>query len=381
MKKALLPLLLVIPLVACHSKTDDIVYSAPSNLEITSSGHFTEIQSNYLAKEDYTDTSPYNGNMSVSKPAPVFLSWDSDADTTFFVDLYKDEALKEHVVTYSTNESHFEFYNPIFNQQYYAQVSLKDNDGKTYASEVINFKESPTVAGPRNIHVDGVENFRDIGGWGTFVNDEYKTFIKQGMIYRSGRFNEDKEETVKPSITEEGIYEVNNHLKIKTEIDLRRTSNNEVGGLTNKSVLGDNVNYIQLPMAYGGNNILTFTGKLSGDDYEYDNPAMIKRFFEILADKNNYPIDFHCSIGKDRTGCLAYLVETLLGYGQYAFRDYMFTNFANAGMCKFTDLTERYAGTINDYNTFDDNKTYAYLNEVVGISKDTLNSVIGILKA
>ena len=379
MKKALLPLLLVIPLVGCQSK-EAVVAVVAYNLKASLTGHFTEVQANYLKSEDYTDTTPYNGNLSVSKPNPVSLTWESNGETSFSVDLYEDEALTKHIVSYTTNENSFDFYNPIFNQEYYVKVSTKDKD-EVYNSNIVNFKEVPTISGPRNIYVDGVENFRDIGGYGTITNGAYKTFIKQGMLYRSGRFNDDKEEVVKPSITEAGIYEVNNHLKIKTEIDLRRTSNNEVGGLTNKSVLGDNVNYIQLPMAYGGNNILTFTGKLSGDDYEYDNPAMIKRFFEILADKNNYPIDFHCSIGKDRTGCLAYLVETLLRYGEFAFRDYMFTNFANAGMCKFTDLTERYAGTIMAYDTFDDNKTYAYLNEVVGISKDTLNSVIGILTA
>ena len=384
MKKALLPLLLVIPLVACHSKTDDIVYKAPSNLEITSSGHFTEIQAAYLNKEDYTDTSPYNGNMSVSKPASVFLNWDSLIDATFFVSFYKDEALKEHIVTYSVNETHFEFYNPVFNQEYYVQVSLKDNNGQSYSSDVVSFKEVPTVAGPRNIYVDGVENFRDIGGWGYFQEGQYKTFIKQGMIYRSGRFNEDKEETVKPSITEAGIYEVNNHLKIKTEIDLRRTSNNEVGGLTNKSVLGDSVNYIQLPMAYGGNNILTFTGKLSGDDYEYNNPGEIKEFFKILANEENYPIDFHCSIGKDRTGCIAYLLEGLLGFDQETMsRDYMFTNFANAGMCKLTDISDRYGKTLDDYpngNTLQE-KVYNYLNQEIGVSTNYLDSIINILKA
>ena len=151
--------------------------------------------------------------------------------------------------------------------------------------------------------------------------------------------------------------------------------------MTNKSVLGDDVNYVQLPMYFGGNNILTFVGKASKDDYEYNNPSKIKEFFEILANKDNYPIDFHCSIGKDRTGCLAYLVEALLGFDQETlYRDYMFTNFANAGMCKIADISDKYGATLNDYEgTNLANKTYKYLNEVVGISTSTLDSVISIL--
>ena len=377
MKKTLLPLLLVIPLVACSTPM-----AAVSNLKVDSQGHFTEAQINYLTNDDPSNTSPYNGNMSVSKPEPVTITWESTRDDiSYCVDFYKDigeeGSPSNIIVSYLTDKTSFDFYNPIFNQDYCVRVTgYKEGTSEKFKpSNVILFEESPTVKGPRNLYVEGVENFRDIGGWG---------YMKQGMIYRSGRFNEDKEETVKVSITNDGLYEVNNHLKIKTEIDLRRTSTNEVGGLTNKSVLGDNVNYYQLPMAYGGNNILTFKGKLSGDDFEYDNPSKIKSFFEILANSNNYPINFHCSIGKDRTGCMAYLIEGLLGFDQESmYRDYMFTNFAEAGMCKLTDVTDRYGKTINDYENGSSlqEKTYHYLNEVVGVSKDNLDSIINILKA
>lgn len=372
MKKALLPLLLVISLAACNNTQ----YTPVSNLKAVTSGHFSEAQLNYLRSENYADTTPYNGNMSVSKPEPVHITWEAgEGDYQVYVNWEKDNNIP---IIYNVSEKEFDFYNPLFATQYTVTV-------KYYDSVVpVIFTESPTVSGPRNIYVDGVENFRDIGGYGKLVNNLYRTHIKQGMLYRSGRFNEDKEETVKPSISSEGLFEVNNSLRIKTEIDLRRTSNNEVGGLTNKSVLGDNVNYIQLPMAYGGQNILTFTGKLSGDDYEYNNPGQIKEFFKILADENNYPIDFHCSIGKDRTGCLAYLVEGLLGFDQETmYRDYMFTNFADAGMCKLTDITDRYGKTLDEYPNGDtlQEKIYNYLNQEIGVSKEYLDSVINILKA
>ena len=204
------------------------------------------------------------------------------------------------------------------------------------------------------------------------------------MVYRSGRYNADKADPINVTITDSGIKEMNNHLKIKSEIDLRRTSINEVGGLTDKSVLGDSVTYYSYPMAYGGNNILTFKGKLNNDDYTYDNPAMIKQVLSVFGDKNNYPIVFHCSIGKDRTGCIAYLLEGLLGFDQETmYRDYMFTNFADAGMCKLTDVTDRYGKTINEYTDGDtlQEKTFNYLKDVIGIPEETLNNIINILKA
>ncbi len=372
MKKVFLSvasLLMVSSLVACNDLSPVTEFLA------TTSGHFTDIQLTYLQSENYADTTPYNGNMSKSEPLPVKLTWKSGSGQ-YIINLIGENNVD--IAQYSIRKKEFNFYNPMIGVIYTALVQYRNY------KQTVAFKEEVTVPGPRNIFVEGVENFRDIGGWGKFVDGEYKTYMKQGMIYRSGRFNEDKAEKINVTVSNDGIKEANDHLKIKTEIDLRRTSTNEVGGLTNKSVLGDNVKYVQLPMVYGGENILTFKGKVSKDDYEYDNPAMIKQFFELLADSNNYPINYHCSIGKDRTGCLSYLLEGLMGFDQETmYRDYMFTNFANAGMCKLTDITDRYGKTIAEYTNGESlqEKVYNYLNEVVGVSTTDLNSVINILKA
>ena len=388
MKKISFTLLLLVPLISCGNNATSSVASSLSNtseapiititnLKATPQGHFTEQQLKYLTNTDYTDTAPYNGNMSVSNPLPVTITWDSNDTGPFTIEI--SEPSKSSKLTYTSDTNSFDFYNPLFNTQYDVRVSKG-----TEVFATTTFKEEIKTPGPRNLKIDGVENFRDIGGWGYLENETYKPFMKQGMIYRSGRFNEDKVDPVNVTIAASGINEINQNLHIVTEIDLRRTSTNEVGGLTDKSVLGDNVKYYQLPMAYGGNNILTFKGKLSNDDYTYDNPVAIKSFFEILADSKNYPINFHCSIGKDRTGCMAYLIEGLLGFDQETmYRDYMFTNFADAGMCKMTDITDRYGKTINNYENGEtlQQKVFNYLNEVIGVSEENLNNIINILKA
>ena len=351
-------------LAACNGK---VTFS-----ELSASGYeqrYTKAQLAYLERENYHDTTPYNGNMSESAPKPVKLSFKASSGKKFNINLYDSPECNEDslITTYEVKDKSFDFYNTEQGKSYYWTASYKNS-----VSGVNSFTTQKQY-GPRNLYIEGVENVRDLGGW--------DRTIKQGLIYRSGRFNEDKADPVNVTISENGINELNNHLKIKTEIDLRRTSTNEVGSLTNKSVLGDNVKYIQLPMAYGGNNILTFQGQLPNDDYEYDNPAMIKEFFEILEKEENYPIVFHCSIGKDRTGCLAYLVEGLLGFDQETmYRDYMFTNFANAGMCKTTDLSDKYAADLDDYHgdTLQE-KVYNYLHEIVDVTNETLDSVIDIL--
>lgn len=373
-------LILLSSLVACQSSLADIKFA--------NNGHYTEEQLKYLASDKYDDTTPYNGNMPISAPQPIVISFkrvNYSKSASVLVKVVpvisNDWFVIPPLVTYSvTGISELKFYNPVLNHKYF--VTLSNASDQNYGELTIENKQ--TVPGPRNIYLEGVENVRDIGGWGKMVNGEYQTFMKQCLLYRSGRFNEDKADEVKVTITSNGLKEVNEHLKIKTEIDLRKTSTNEVGGLKDKSVLGDNVKYVQLPMAYNGNNILTFKGKVSGDDYEYDNPKMIKEFFEILADRNNYPINYHCSIGKDRTGCLSYLIEGLMGFDQETmYRDYMFTNFADAGLCKITDITDRYGKTIAEYANGEtlQEKVYNYLNEVIGVSKEKLDNIITILKA
>ena len=327
----------------------------------------TEIQLNYINSDNYEDTTPYSGNLSKSAPNPISFSWNtSEKVDKYKIYISKDEGFKDALV-YEMNEPYFDFYNALYDTTYYYMIE-SDN---IYTSDYFTTGE---LNGPRNLYIDGVENVRDLA---------FKGKIKQGYIYRSGRFNEEKVEEVTPSITELGLKQIK-ELNIKTEIDLRRTSTNEVGALSDTSVLGDDVNYIQLPMAFGGNNILTFTGTLRGDDYQYNNPQEIKKFFDILADENNYPIDFHCSIGKDRTGCLAYLLEGLLGIEEeYLMRDYMFTNFANAGYCKPEDINTRYVKTLKDYEVGEalQEKIYNYLSsENIGVSSANLDKIIEILK-
>ncbi|MBO4856598.1 MAG: tyrosine-protein phosphatase [Bacilli bacterium] len=371
--RVLFSLASVILLTAC---------SAPSGLKVTGSTHFTEVQEAYLKSSNIEDTTPYNGNMSLSAPAPTVLKWSGSSLQGYVVNIYKDKELKDLAFSYTTKKTSLEFYNEELNKVYYWNVTDKASNK---VSETHGFQNIINVAGPRNLNIDGVENFRDIGGWGVLTDQGYQRYMKQGMVYRSGRFNEDKADEVNITASAEGIREAKENLKIKTEIDFRRSSNNEIGSLTS-SALGEGVNYYNLPMLYEGKNLLTFTGKSGKDTYEYNNPAMIKQFFEILSDENNYPVNFHCSIGKDRTGCLAFLLEGLLGFDQEVMnRDYMFTNFANAGMCKLQDdiyASNRYGYTLENYENGStiNEKIYNYLKDVIGVEAEKLDNIISILK-
>lgn len=191
--------------------------------------------------------------------------------------------------------------------------------------------------------------------------------VNQGLIYRSARFNENLTSTVTPVITSKGLEMVSNVLKIKSEIDLRMVSNNEVGALTDESVLGENVNYYQCPMGYD-DNILSI------------NSDEIVNVFKILADKSNYPIVFHCSIGTDRTGMVAFLIEALLGISEEdIYRDYLMSNFGAIGSKRWTSVITSYIDIVDgcEGNILSE-KVYNYLISI-GVSSESLDSVISIM--
>ena len=55
--------------------------------------------------------------------------------------------------------------------------------------------------------------------------------------------------------------------------------------------------------------------------------------FRIFLDRNNYPIDFHCIAGADRTGALALVLYGILGVSEADIRtDYALTSYSTSGI-------------------------------------------------
>ena len=96
---------------------------------------------------------------------------------------------------------------------------------------------------------------------------------------------------------EAGEY-IRSRFGIRTELDLR--SGRECYGMTG-SPLGPAVKWVHVPAgAYGG-----MQGKKGRKGFA--------DAFRTFLDERNYPIDFHCISGQDRTGSLAYILCALLG--------------------------------------------------------------------
>lgn len=326
----------------------------------------TEEQRNYL-NGDYTSIFNYaDGTKEKSLPLKTTFTWTTNALEDNVVDHYtltisENEDLTDGLV-FDTEQTSYDVYNLKVNTSYYWNVSTQIAD-LTFTSETYHFVTEDTPI--RNLYIDGVTNARDLGGWETTTGNK----VKQGLLYRTGRLNKNYTNIVLREITSQGRSTMLNQLKIKTELDLRRTDNNEIGGLKG-SALGETVNYYCLPMIYEADNQTVEKNKV-----------MITKVFEVLADENNYPLFFHCSIGTDRTGLISFLVNGLLGVNEEdLYRDYLFSNFGDIGSDrKLEDILEDYVNLIKEQNGSSlQEKVENFLLDL-GVKQNHLDSIKNIM--
>ena len=261
----------------------------------------TELQRAYLASEPGRVTDFASGKDSLDQPAPVRFS--SDAPAGAVLRLW-EEGGEETV--FPLTDGCAEVWNLKTGTEY---RFCFEAEGKRSAE----FRFA-TEKEPRLLRVDGVPNFRDLGGG--------DSGIRQGLLYRCARLNVTYGKEYTEEITPEG-KEALRSLGIRTEIDLRLISDGEVGG--QGDVIPDTglVRYVSLPMKW------RLEGGIPSDK---ENREAVCRFIHLLSQEENYPILFHCNIGTDRTGFLAFLIEALLGGSDEGLvRDYALSNFAPIG--------------------------------------------------
>ena len=324
----------------------------------------TDIQKKYLESSSYEILpSGVKGEEALDRPIALELNWSNNIKDSKVVSLYKlylgeDENFSSPLI-YETIDTKLDLYNLKLGTHYYYRVDAIVGS-KTFSSNTYSFTTMDTPV--RNLYIDGVVNARDLGGWTTTSGKK----VKQGLVYRTGRLNKNRMNIVQKQITSKGMRVMNEDLKMKSEIDLRQRENNEVGSLKS-SPLGKHVNYYNTPMEYdfdGLNNAV----KLKN---------MIKEVFTIFSKPSNLPAFFHCSIGTDRTGMIAYMLNGLLGVSQEdLLKDYMFSNF---GYIKDTRDPEyiktNYVKYLDEYRgeTLEE-KIANYLLDI-GISQEQIDSI------
>lgn len=246
----------------------------------------------HILDEKYGPTAPGNAD----KPQEYSIRWtkaDADGDKT--VKLWEDDGWSREI-----NVEGGEYYVNIINLRPGAHYhfEVKGAGGKTVTSGEFDTKGLVYQV----LFKANVRNARDLGGWKT---KDGKT-VKYRMIYRGGRLQSSTltSKRGKEDLKAQGIL---------AQLDLRGKSD---------VLSGPAVDYMDFcaPVIEEG-----YTQMLKDDG------AKVKQCFEYVAKcvKENKPVYYHCSLGRDRTGTLSMLLLGVLGVNEGDIsKEYELTQFA-----------------------------------------------------
>lgn len=320
-----------------------------SNLEVD---EFVSKEWNINLCDDY-----YEEKWCHYEPCLVDFKWQKKADA-FFISTSKDMS---NAIEYSVEGNEFFIRGLKTATTYYWQVA---KDSKK--SEVYHFN---TGKGVRTLYIGGVTNSRDMGGWAVYDDEgNEKGYLRQGLLIRTASLDK---------ISPDGVNCLVNELKVKTELDLRAESE------TGERPIIDGINYINVSCpqyAYSGMGIFEFDGG------EHSNANAVKNIISVFANEQNYPINFHCAIGRDRTGTIAFLLGALCGMSEKDLcREYDISFFAGLDSSKpYRMHTVAFLPLINKMKAYkDETKSLAYNARQylldIGITQGQIDSIIDIL--
>ena len=263
--------------------------------------------------------------------------------------LIADNISFENAIEYRTGENSFDVYNLQPGKQYYWKICCG-----TEESVVSTFTIATGYT--RFLKIDGVYNIRDLGG---YVNADGKS-VKYGLLYRSANMD---------GISKSGITELRDRLGVKTDVDYR--------GDQGKSSLGNSVNYIPIAIKW-------YHGIFTEEALPLIRDAIV-----LHANKENYPIDFHCAIGRDRTGTMSFIILGLLGMDEETLvREYHLSLYSQTGDYSPQTQKSLYEGNIMPFiaglrKYGDEGDSLSACIEkfalAIGVTQEEINSIRNIL--
>lgn len=280
----------------------------------------------YLLNTDYTSDSSYSKSYIdqyrkisttyiKSRPFPISINWDVDKSALSQVVEICDNVLFDDAWSYSVDKrtSSLDVYNLIPGTHYFYRVKSLISD-----NYVITAEGEFTVSGNcRMLYIDGdnVGNFRDLGGWmgmnGKHI--KYGRLIRGSEVFRQNLIQ----------ISNAGINMLVEKLKINVELDFGDVH-------TDSPLEAYGVEFIHDPSIFGivgyNDSLRASLASMKGRTMYYNCIDTIVS--KLIAGDNIY---FHCNMGADRTGTLAFIIEALLGVSESDLsKDYELTAFYDA---------------------------------------------------
>jgi len=177
----------------------------------------------------------------------------------------------------------------------------------------------------RHIDFEGIENFRDFGGYDT----RHGRPLKRGLLYRSANH----------AYATDADLERMAQLDLAAIVDLRRTQERTRepsrrwpgfgAAVVENDILSDHGDWVDLMKGQVVDADWFFRDGLGyyvKAPFEPRHIDLFSRYFRLLAEADG-PIVVHCAAGKDRTGLICALTHHMAGVGEADIAaDYLLTN-------------------------------------------------------
>lgn len=241
----------------------------------------------------YTDNNPGGTIDPCYEDRPAGLTINSQTGTFYLQNEDSGDGWKNEVTADS-----YVIRNAVPNSVH--QYLIKDASGKLLENGRI--KPTGTV---RMLHFEwDARNSRDLGGWACDGGT-----VAYGKLFRGAPANNKTYRTKNEAIAKA--------LGIRRQIDFRDTDQTE-------SFFGKSVRYEKFVL----NNVEQgYQALFIGDDYENMKKAFRSIFDAVLHDE---PLYFNCSLGRDRTGTIAFMILALLGVARRNIeKDYELSSFSS----------------------------------------------------
>jgi len=255
----------------------------------------------------------------------------------------EDSNFNNYTIYQGTSVEKIDWSKPVIKGSTNPLVLKQYDFSDRYFFGIVNDKGERLVASERLIPMEGVLNFRDLGG----IPTKDGRVVKWGKFYRSGKLSELSKRDLQYFST----------LGIKTVADFR--DDHEIKEDPNRYPENYVVERIRMPIGDTSGNMqreLRKTVKKANPD-NFDSEKFVvdvmvefidsfafqyKPFMEYVSNPAKVPLLFHCTAGKDRTGMGAAFLLAMLGvereviFGDYLMSNYYRNNKINKSLRKAT---------------------------------------------
>lgn len=348
--------LLLTMVIACIGMQSTSAYSSSDNVKNDEEADILNIENSYVQEFCQNANSTFSGT--TSNYAESFFK---DA-TSHYSDQPAGKTISFASATASSAQVVLSQQSDYSSPELTADVSLQNGTGsykltnlypgKTYYYKVTADGETiaaghfTTTGQVRMIELEKGFNIRDLGGWKGLQGNS----VRYGQIYRGASLGGTDKDGNKSDITDADKAELH-RLGIRAHLDLRAAT--DKGKYAGESSLHSYSRGETTLTDACFANIMTDYGAYNKDESVVRDIAFI--IYEL---QKGHPVYFNCRQGADRTGIIAFVIEGLLGCGDYTNAaggnqmalDYELTGFSGANRVDNVKVCSSYRSAKNTYD-------------------------------